>query len=137
MQALMVNPIGKIFNLDEVTSYTDSVVKKWKEINTGSWWKFWSLDWTKATGFLILSVDELIRIVEKLVQFGPDKKATVLDALGKLFDTIVLTSAPFWLKPILSASKSYIINTLCSMLIDWIVSKYNDGTWRENVENKV
>jgi hypothetical protein len=134
IKTLSVEPVGKIIDLQIVKDYVAGLIASWNENNDSSrpWWKFWAgMDWNKATGFFIVSVDKLINIVEEQLQLGPDKKATVLAALDQIYVTMVLASAPVVLKPVLSLLKDYIIYTLCSMWIDWIVSKYNDGAWRQ------
>ena len=138
MQALMVNPLGKVFDLDAVKNYMEALLSSWKASQSVSrpWWKFWAgLDLKSATGFFLVSIDDLVGIVQNLLQLGPDKKATVLDALSKIYDVIIVGSAPIWLKPVVTMMKGFIINTVCSMFIDWIVSKYNAGNWSMEATN--
>jgi hypothetical protein len=134
IKSLSVDPVGQAMDLQVIKDYITGIVASWKNtIATQPWWKFWAgLDLKTATGFFIVSVDNLIAIVEKQLELGSDKKATVLAALDQLYGTMVLGSAPVFLKPVLMILRNYIIYTLCSMLIDWTVSKYNDGAWRQN-----
>lgn len=134
IKTLSVNPVGQVVDLQVIKDYINGIVASWKNsVADQPWWKFWAgLDLKKATGFFIVSVDNLIDLVENQLQLGADKKATVLAALDQIYTTMILGSAPIFLKPVLSLLQNYIVHTLCSMLIDWIVSKYNDGAWRQN-----
>jgi hypothetical protein len=52
-----------------------------------------------------------------------------LAAVGIIYDYIVVQALPFWLKPFSTRLRSLIIDTVMSIAIDWIVSKYNNGVW--------
>lgn len=87
--------------------------------------------WLSAVWFMIQSVDIMINFVESLPNPipGQDKKATVLAAMDKLFDTIVTPFIPLLLRPFSSRLKKFFIYTVISLTIDWIVNKYNTGHW--------
>ncbi len=128
--------IGIAKSLPEINEYLNILIEKWNKIRgeVPKWW-FWQTTTTtmhQAIKFLLLSVDGLIIIVDNLIESGPDKKATVLDALNKLYDYVVREAIPFWLRPFAGIIKNYVIFTLASSAIDWIVSKYREGSWRKD-----
>jgi hypothetical protein len=90
---------------------------------------------SKITTFLLGSVDILICTIDDLLDKGVDKKATVLMGMEQLY--VYVERSPFvpvWLKPFLNLIRSYIVYTLLSVLIDWAVSKYRQGSWRNKEE---
>ena len=136
IKKLSDNPTGQILRIASIDDFVKNILANIEgQVSSIPWWKFWSLgDWHKAIGFFIVSMDELItRIAQEKIP-GADKKATVLAALGTAYDVLIVTAAPFWMKPFVIAAKGLILNTLCSMLIDWIVDKYKNGSWRKYEE---
>lgn len=127
--------VGAVRLLPEINEYLSVLVEKWNIIRgQTSSWKFWSTTtygMHKAIKFLLLSIDGLIQLVDKLIESGPDKKATVLNAINTLYDYVVREAIPFWLRPFAGVIKNYVIFTLASTAIDWIVSKYKEGSWRK------
>lgn len=82
-----------------------------------------------AVEFLFTALDELITYVEG--QFdGLDKKALVLQAVGGIYDVVVVGLLPFWLKPFAGLVRSFVVDTVASVAVDFIVRKYNEGGWR-------
>lgn len=138
------NPVGEVYEIDTIEDRLEALAVEWDQsIETEStpWWKFWSwgskVGLTKVTNFLIHSLDELIHLVDGVLDNGPDKKATVLDAIDRLYEYVIKEALPIWLKPFAGRVKSYIIYTLVSTAIDWIVDKYRNGEWRDKIEEKV
>lgn len=86
------------------------------------------------TKFLLKALDELVSLVDNLIDKGPDKKATVLGALEKIYEFIVKEGLPIWMIPFAMPLKNYIIYIIASALIDWAVEKYKNGSWRKNKE---
>lgn len=137
------NPIGDVYVVTEVEEQIDSLTEQWDaligdKINSISWLKPWTW-WRKSnliqvTNFLMLALDELIKIVDNLVEKGADKKATVLDAISRLYDYTAAEALPIWLKPFAGRVKNYIIYTLMSTAIDWIVNQYRNGSWRDKIQ---
>ena len=127
--------IGTPKTLPEINEYLSILIEKWNLIRgQTSKWQFWSnttANMHKAIKFLLLSVDGLIILVDRLIESGPDKKATVLEALNTLYDYVVREAIPFWLRPFAGVIKNSVIFTLASSTIDWIVSKYREGFWRK------
>jgi hypothetical protein len=138
IKSFSANPVGQQLNVYAVNNFVDTVLENVKDkIGICPWWKFWAVvDWQRATGFFIVSMDDLIQKLAKEIIPGADKKATVLAALDKAYDVIIVGAAPIWLKPLVIPAKKLIINVVCSMLIDWFVEKYKDGSWRMNNEEK-
>lgn len=93
---------------------------------------------SKITTFLLGSVDILICTIDNLLDKGIDKKATVLMGMEQLYVYIEKSPCvPVWLKPFLSIIRNYIIYTLLAVLIDWAVSKYRQGSWRNKEEKEL
>jgi len=119
--------------IDNFQQVVDSFALKWKEKNQNnkSWWTLKQRYLIEATKFLVDSLDELINFVEGMIADGKDKKAVVIMITGKLFDYIVVQSFPIWLKPFSGIIKSIVISVIISQMIDFIVSKYNEGIWKK------
>ena len=135
------NPIGEVYIVTEIEEQIDNLTTQWDALidktNSIIWWKPWTW-WRKSnliqvTNFLMQALDELIKIVDDLVDQGADKKATVLDAIARLYDYVATEAIPIWLKPFAGRVKTYIIYTLMSTAIDWIVDQYKNGAWREKL----
>lgn len=91
----------------------------------------------KGTLFLIHTLDEMIQFVEGIIPSGKDKKETVLLVAGSLFDHIIISVLPMWLKPMSSLIRRVAIEILFAEMIDFIVEKYNAGYWKmKNEEQK-
>lgn len=134
----MANPTGAVQSFEEIDAKLDSLVEVWDSQvveNPVSWWQFWKskINFTQVTNFLMNSVDDLIKLVESLLGdgSGADKKATVLDAIDRLYDYVTAGALPIWLSPFAAAIKQYVVYTLISNAIDYFVAKYNDGSWPE------
>tara|TARA_Y100000034_G_scaffold134066_1_gene201503 strand:+ start:9594 stop:10142 length:549 start_codon:yes stop_codon:yes gene_type:complete len=131
MFKMTTNPVGEVKFIDQIEEYLNGLLEQWRIENPPtSWWRLWSkakIGFVKITAFLLNAIDELIQLSEDLVDLGPDKKATVMDAISRLYDWIVKEALPIWLKPWSPAIKNFIINVVISYAIDWIVGKYNTG----------
>lgn len=139
------NPVGEAYQIDAIEEQLIALAQQWDEevIVEAEWnWYFWLTPWKwgrkvslfQVTDFLIKSLDGLIALVDEHVDLGPDKKATVLDAIDRLYEYVIKEALPIWLKPFAARVKDYIINTLVSTAIDWIVDKYRNGEWRKVTE---
>jgi hypothetical protein len=137
--ALPANPVGQAQQLASVNTYIQEVIAEWNAIQTTSvsWWKIWkrvSIESLQvASKFLLQALDDLIVIVDKELDSGPDKKATVLSAVSNIYDFVVAEALPVWLKPFAGSVKNYIVYSLVSSAIDFIVTKYRTGSWRDTV----
>ena len=133
------NPTGQAHIIAEIDQYIQSVLAKWAALKPPSspWWKVWKMATTihleKATKFLLLCLDDLIIFIDDKLDSGPDKKATVLAAVDKLYDFIVAEAIPTWAKPFSGTIKKYIVYSIVSSAIDFIVDKYRNGAWRDKI----
>lgn len=124
-----VDPVGQVQRLDSVEKLIEDLKKVWDEGRSKS--SFWKSgpNLTKVTNFLLYALDGLISVVNETLIPGPDKKATVLDAIDRLYDYTVREALPIWLRPIAGPIKAYVIHVLISNAIDWMVMKYKSGSW--------
>jgi hypothetical protein len=121
-KSLTIGPVGQELNIASIADFKNNILNNLK-ILVGN-------DLKKAVGYFILSMDQLIlKIAEEKIP-GADKKATVLSTLGTVYDNLIVTACPIWLKPIAILLKTFVLNTICSMIIDWIVDKYKNGAWK-------
>jgi hypothetical protein len=129
------NPIGLVYAISKFEDKINDLKRKWDEIikeNPNIWYKSWGIkkiNLNLATNFILECLDELIVCVDGLLQFGPDKKATVLNGIDKIYDYVLREGLPIWLRPFAAPVKNYIIYVLISNSIDWIVNKYKKGQW--------
>lgn len=131
---IVPNPIGEV-KTDVSNNCIDKLRKTWDEIKVVEkrvWWKFWSRvkpSMFSLVHFLINSLDEIIQSVEKIIPVGADKKATVLAVVGALYDYVVVEAMPIWMKPFSGKIRSFILDVVISLAIDWIAGKYHTGVW--------
>jgi flagellin-specific chaperone FliS len=123
------DPVGQVQIVDSVERMLVELKTFWDEQKASrSFWKT-GVSLSKVTNFLMYALDGLVNAVNEAVITGPDKKATVLDALDRLYEYTVREALPFWLRPVASPIKSYVIHVLVSNAIDWMVLKYREGSW--------
>lgn len=125
--------VGKVITDTGIESFIKIMAAKWDEERQPSpWWKFWKkVSFVAVTNFLLASLDDLIAYVDGIIFNSLDKKATVLDAMGRLYDTVVIAAMPIWLKPFAPMIRRIIIDEVVSTAIDWIVDKYRNGSWNK------
>lgn len=142
MQSLSVNsPIGNVQNAAEVNVYVNALAKEWDANKTEKktwflWWETKKTSIVEVTNFLLSSLDELIKFVDDLIDDGADKKATVLAAIGALYDYIAINALPLWLRPLSTPIKNIILGVIISSSIDFIVDKYKNGIWNKTKEEE-
>jgi len=90
----------------------------------------------QGTLFLLETTDEMIQFVEGIIPNGKDKKETVLLVAATLFDHIIISVLPMYLKPFSSLIRKVAIEILFSEMIEFIVEKYNSGYWKIKNEEK-
>lgn len=136
-----VNPVGSVLKHAGIQTFIEAMCGLWDQTKAvAPWWKFWNkgVSLVPVTNFLLKCLDDLIAYVDDVVEAnGADKKATVLWAVGQIYDYIVKEAMPLWAKPFASSIRNYIINTLISSAIDWIVDKYRNGEWRKKPADEV
>lgn len=136
------NPVGLSHEVPEVEEMLVALADQWdNEILKPAkkkWYEhlmFWrwgtKVSLSAVTKFLIGALDDLIGLIDDKLELGPDKKATVLDAIDRLYEYVVREALPIILRPITGKVKNYIVYTLISVAIDWIVDKYRNGEWRD------
>lgn len=125
------DPVGNIISVPEIEEKLQKYIQIWKDSNsnTKSFWKP-KISFSRITNFLLFALDDFISVLTKIPIPGPDKKATVLNAISKLYDFTVQEALPIYLKPFASIIKNYIVYVLISNSIDWIVAKYQNGNWK-------
>lgn len=89
------------------------------------------------TEFLMNCLDGLITYLVNFDLSGKDKKTVVLHVMNDLYDYVVASTLPFWIRPFGRLIKDFVVNVLISYAIDWIVSKYKDGSWNKPSPEKV
>jgi len=127
-----LNPLGEVLHFDDLQKYLENLSKEWDEAvaTAKAAWPKAKTDIIDVTKFLLRCLDGLIDFIERLSNSGPDKKATVLAAVAVLYDYIVIGVLPIWLKPFASKVKLFIVYTVISAAVDFIVQKYRDGSWK-------
>lgn len=130
-------PIGSVQEIPELEIKIKSLIDQWDEKIKDvaiKWYHSWGLrskaTLALATSFLLGALDELITTVDELIDNGPDKKATVLNGLDRLYEYVIREALPIWLRPFAGAVKQYVIYSLASNAIDYIVLKYRNGSWK-------
>lgn len=131
------NPIGEVRTISSVEGMVAELMAQWnaqlyrKEFLSGR------SNISKVTNFLLYALDGLMKEVNEALIPGPDKKATVLDAIDRLYEYTIREAMPFWMRPLASPLKSYIVHILISNSIDWIVLKYKDGSWKREKHDEI
>ena len=112
--------------------------KKWDEEKPKkSGWVSIPTDYLlSGTIFIIKSIDDMIQFVEPIIPKGEDKKAVVMLVAGQLYDYIVISIFPLRLRPMSSTIKKILISIVVGELIDFIVSKYRNGLWNMEKNDK-
>lgn len=138
------NPVGEVKEVKEIESLVKALTVTWDEkkesVEKNSWWMFWKssrLGIVAVTNFLLVSLDNLVNYIDDKLDNGPDKKATVLASIEKLYDHVIREAMPLWLKPLSPAVKNLIINVVLSSAIDFVVDKYRNGNWRTELDEAI
>lgn len=136
------DPIGVVHNLSQFEEKISYFKLKWdKEIksNPNAFYKSWlftKINLNIIINFILQCLDEFILTADGLIEKGPDKKATVLYAIDKIYEYILKEGLPIWLRPFAAPLKKYIIYVLISNIIDWMVMKYKNKQWNKIKEVK-
>jgi hypothetical protein len=124
------NPVGVAHKIEAIEIKISQYTKIWDQLlENKSFWKP-KVDLSKVTNFLLFALDDFIVLVNEVAIPGPDKKATVLDAIDRLYEYTVREAMPIWMRPFAAPIKNYIVYVLVSSAIDWIVAKYQSAGWR-------
>lgn len=123
------DPVGNAYRLEDLERKVVRYADAWRtQRERRSLWS--SSDFSKATAFILYALDDFILTVMAVAISGPDKKATVIDAVGRLYDFTAAEVLPVWLRPFAAPIRQYVIHVLVNVTIDWVVSKYKDADWR-------
>lgn len=80
-------------------------------------------------------IDQLINAIEQFDLNGVDKKESVLWAIEKIYDSVLLPALPFYLWPFRKLIKNATL-TAADKIIEFVVAKYNEGLWRQEANDK-
>lgn len=124
------NPVGQAHRIEEIERKVQFYCRLWdSQRNVRSLWVP-KVSLSRVTNFLMVALDDLVVAIAVAALSGPDKKATVLAAIDRLYDYTVKEAMPFWMRPIAAPIKQYIVYILVSSAIDWMVAKYQSGSWK-------
>lgn len=124
------NPVGVPHRVEEIDRKVQFYCRLWdSQRNFRSLWVP-KVSLSRVTNFLMVALDDMVVTIASVVLSGPDKKATVLAAIERLYDYTVREAMPFWMRPIAAPVKQYIVYVLVSSAIDWMVAKYKSGSWK-------
>jgi hypothetical protein len=124
----ITNEIGKVIVDSGLDKYVSTMISNWEaSIKTPSW--FNKASFVSVVNFLLVALDDVILYVESLPASGPDKKATVINTVAKLYDNVIVAAMPIWLKPFSSMIRSIVIGEMLPATVDFIVDKYNSSSW--------
>ena len=94
------------------------------------WWEFWKIDKSRKKGLLVVG-RYLLEGLDDFIRIATSKgntlkyKATILDSVSSLYDTVITgAKIPWWMRPFSNSLKTLVINVLASLLIDYIVKRY-------------
>jgi hypothetical protein len=131
-----INPVGNPQQVNALELKVNELLNVWKAENPIRKGFFSILfnakvSFNKVTAFLINSMDEFVQLIDDQLIDSADKKATVMVYVEKLYDEIVTLSLPIFLKPFSMPIKRFVIMVVVSGAIDFVVTKYRDGSWRK------
>ena len=97
------------------------------------WWEFWKIDNSRKKSLLVVGryllegLDDFIKIARS--KGDPlNYKATIMAAITTLYESVIKSAKmPWWLKPFGGSLQTLVINVLASLLIDYIVRRYETG----------
>lgn len=85
----------------------------------------------KTIGYILDCLDKSISYAEKNSKKGGlDKKILVISIMTIVYENTVSKILPIYLKPFESVLKYIIIQVIISSIIDFIVKKYKDNSWK-------
>ena len=128
------NPVGAVQRINEIENKILKYQKIWDQDKEKKGFIFKKPNLNKVTNFLLMVLDDFVVTVSTVIISGPDKKATVLNAVDRLYDYTVKEAMPIWMRPFAAPIKHYIVYVLVSSAIDWMVLKYQSGSWKPSLE---
>lgn len=133
------DPVGNVVRDEALAKFIEAMKAVWDENKEDvPFWKFWKrISLVPVVNFLLGCLDDLIVYFIQTQIPGEDKKASVLNSIGSIYDHIIVSALPIYLKPFGPVIRSVIINVILSSAIDWIVKKYTDGFWNPKPQEEV
>lgn len=83
----------------------------------------------KSSILILNSLDDSINLAEQELDNGKDKKEIVLYIMSSLFENVISKSLPAYVVPFEKLIRVFLIKIVLSVMIDFIVNKYNQGSW--------
>lgn len=126
------NEIGKIITDSGIDDYVKKMADLWqsaKKVQTHS--AFWStnkVSFVAVTNFLLIAIKDIVNYVESLPASGADKKATVVNSIAKLYDTVIVDVMPIWLKPFSGMIRSIIVGEVAPAVVDFVADEIAQPT---------
>lgn len=120
-----VNPVGRVVAVPGL----DALVAKMKDGWTGVKQGLARVPWSAVTNYLLKCFDDLIVYLVEHDIPGADKKATVMNAVGQVYDWVIAGMLPVYVRPFSGLIRGFVVNNLASAAVDWVVAKYNNGAW--------
>jgi len=100
------------------------------------WWEFWKVDEARKRELLVIGryllegLDDFVRIAHSQGGNTMGLKATILASVSSLYDTVITSAKmPWWVKPFGKSVKTLVINVVASLLIDFIIRRYETGSF--------
>jgi len=100
------------------------------------WWEFWKVDEKRKRSirvigrYLLEALDDFVRIAMVQTHNTIELKATILASISALYDTVITgAKLPWWVKPFGKSVKTLVIDVLASLLIDYMIRRYDSGTF--------
>lgn len=135
IQVLSADEIGTPVESKEIDAFVEkageSFIKTQKPAGWFSWMKPKGTTLIYIFKYLVFCLDALMAIAEQATPVGKDKKATVLKAVELIYNFISKNNLPIWIIPWASKFKIFVIYTILSVLVDYCVAKYNQGSWKK------
>jgi hypothetical protein len=132
------NPVeGSIAHegMEVIEGFLSSLITQWEtEYQSQSKW-LWvfkaKVGLAKCARFVAGATDGFIVLAERVGDAGSGraKKTLVTNALDRLYTKVVQPNLPVWLKPVGWLVRLVVIRLVIGTLIDFCVSKYNQGDW--------
>jgi hypothetical protein len=124
------------YNYQEIV---DQLKNLWNEKTKDfkpSWFKI-SIDYVVLSSEFLLGItDILVNHFKSFDLPGLSKKEKCIEILSELFDFVAKNTIPTVYKPFSPILKTIIVNCILSTVINFIVKKYQKGSWSTNEEIK-
>jgi len=120
------NPVGEVFKNAELDAFIEKLKSAWDEVKpklSTAAALFGNIDFAPVFNFILRSTEELVMYMVQHDIPGPDKKATVLAAVGTLYDYAISGMLPIYLRPFAGAIRHTVVDVIASGLIDWLCEK--------------